>query len=358
MNRLHDILYQIFIKKGFELRNLSRTIKDLSNIYNAEKLPQPRYMSDERYLWAYIFYFYPINVYKYLTVLNYHSDIFEKKRVFFDFGAGPLTFFTALALADFKAEALFAVDSSKEILEFGRMVLKEIKPEYTKKLNLYTAVPHKSYTPSSKAELISFGNVLVEVGDEEGEKLLNEYLTDNSNVDRTVLILEPGTHKAFNRLKTIEKILKDRGYHKINSCPVENCPMSGKDWCHENLWFQRSKIIEQIENQTGLDNRFINFCYLLMSNKEGVRYHFSDDTFRMVSNLIEHKGYYLAHFCGKEGIIQVELQKRDVNETNKNFTLLKRGDIVKINNIKRKGQRFRLCADSAVKIEKRYEIRG
>ena len=347
MKLLYDILDELFLDSKLDIKRVAKSVKELSDCYNALKPLEKDYMKDKDSRFAYLLYFYPINVFKYLQILQWQREEFENKKIFFDFGAGPLTFYTALAVSNIIPEALFAVDVNKDIMQDGLFILKKLNPDFAKRVEFTL--------PTQNVDVVSFGNVFAEMSVQDRENCIKKYLPLLNNKEKTLLILEPGTHKAFYALKDIEKFLLDKSLFKINDCPVDECPMSGKDWCHENLFFMRSKLIERIENITGLNNRFVNFCYLLMSGKKR-KTSYSKDTFRMISNLIEHKGYYLAHFCGVEGITQIELQKRDITDKNQKFTLLKRGTVVKILQLIESGTRKRLTKESLVEIKQQVIV--
>lgn len=340
MKILYEILDQLYEDRKINLKSLAKDVKEISDQYNGLKPLQKEYIKTEKLKWAYLFYFYPINVFKYLNILKNHLSQIENKRCFLDFGAGPLTFFTALAILDIKPEKLFAIDIDHEIMRLGLRVIKKINPELGERI--------KFKQPIEKIDVISFGNVFTEMADEDIESTIKIFLNAYAGAAENILILEPGTHKVYYKLRTMENFLKENGYNKVNNCPVDICPMSGKDWCHENLYFPRSSLIENIENISGLNNKFVNYCYLLMSKSIGKPFVYPEDTFRMISNLIEHKGYYLAHFCGKNGIVKIELQKRDVTENNNKFTLLNRGSVVKIKHYIDVGEKKRLTKESFV----------
>lgn len=348
MNRLYQVLEDIFSSENLTVTKLSGYVKKLSDIFNFTLPSDKHYMKKKEFQLAYLFYFYPINVFKFYTLLNYHRDILSNKKVFFDYGAGPLSFFTALTLAKLDAKKLYAYDKSSEILDYGRNIIS--------KLSKGTSLTLKLQEPSENVEVLIFGNVIAEMTKTDGGDLVLKYLQSRCKKDCVLLVLEPGTHKSFYNLLNIEKKLRAQGFQKLNLCPVSSCPMSENDWCHENILFPRNRIIETIENQTGLNNKFINFCYLLMSSSNEAEFVYDEITYRMISNLIEHKGYYAGYFCGLDGIALFELQKRDITNENNNFCLLSRGDIVKITDYQEKGGRRRIVPNSYVKIVKTFTL--
>ncbi len=349
MEKLYSVLNEVYDKNPVPLKNLGKHIKELSDFFNKERYEEKDYMQNQWTRRAYLFYFYPINVFKYFSIIKYHNELFRDKQSFFDYGAGPLTLYTAMALAGLKPNLLFAVDKNPAILDEGKNILKQIKPDYIERLKLTR--------PDRKIDLLSFGNVFAEMTIDKAKELLKNLIDKFCKENSLILILEPGTKNAFRKLRLLEKYLGESGYKKLNLCPMEICPVGEKDWCHENIKFPRSLLIEQIENQTKLDNRFVNFCYLLMSKEASQPNLFDEHTYRMISNLIEHKGYYVAHFCGRDGIVQIELLKKEISDANHNFTLLKRGDIVKINSKLLKGTRYRIGKDTIVLVEKSFQLK-
>lgn len=348
MNRLYQVLEKIFSSENLTVNKLSGYVKQLSDIFNFSLQSEKHYMKKKEFQLAYLFYFYPINVFKFYTLLNYHRDTFSNKKVFFDYGAGPLSFFTALALAKIEAKKLYAHDRNNEILDYGRTIISSLSNGMSSNLKLQE--------PSENVDVLVFGNVIAEMAKTVGEDLVLKYLQNRCQKDCVLLILEPGTHKSFHNLLDIERKLRAQGFQKLNLCPVSSCYMSENDWCHENVLFPRSRLIETIENQTCLNNKFINFCYLLMSSSKKSEFVYDEMTYRMISNLIEHKGYCAGYFCGLDGIALFELQKRDITNENNNFCLLSRGDIVKITNYKEKGGRRRITSNSSVKIAKMFAL--
>lgn len=346
MKKLYEILDKLLEEKKLNLNQLSLCIKELSDIYNSSNTLTKNYMGREKARLAYLFYFYPINVFKYLQILSYHNSVFKDGMRFFDIGAGPLTFYTALALLKKDVGALYAIDLNQDILNVGLKILKEIEGEYEDKLKLTV--------PLDDVDVLNFANVLNELSEDEMMCLLKKYKNIKKQDVKVILFLEPATKNSFYRLQRIGDYLKEQGYLKINHCPLKSCPLPDKEWCHENIYFPRSKLIEAVENKTGLNNKFVNYCYLLMSREDKEDFSFTSNDYRMISNLIEHKGYYMAHFCSIKGVIIFELQKRDISESNKDFTLLKRGDIVKIENVVKIGQRYRLTSDTFVKMGKKF----
>lgn len=346
INKLYRSINKILKNSGFSQEKIALTVKKLSDIFN-DTNGQINYMQNDVLKIAYFAYFYPINVYKCLSVINFYRDFFSNKKNYFDFGAGPLTFYTACALLDIEGESFFAYDKNQEILQLGKSVIKDFSVKLHN--NLFFSFPTKS------VNVVFLGNVLSELQLEEMQQIFNKLVKIIDYKDNIIIIIEPGTKKGFHNIKLTKNLLGKYGFKFLNACPVENCPMSGKDWCHENLIFPRNTLIEYIEQKTGLNNKFINFTYGLFSTKINKIIDFNENTFKVVSNLFDRKGEYAIYLCGKTGIQLFSLLKKHLTELNTQFRNLRRGDIVYIKDFNKISNFYRLTETSDVKIIKKFD---
>lgn len=345
LEKLYKVLDDFYVKNPIPLRKLSKKVLELSNYFNYPKRENIYYGNDDDYRLAYLYYFYPINVCKYLTLLNYYRDELKDCKVFFDIGAGPLTFFTALSLSNYTVEKLYATDISKKFLLLGESVLKKIDKIFYSKIAFGL--------PDKKVNVISFGNIFAELPDYTKISFLESYIKYLNEKNGYILILEPATKKSFQFINKIKSYLVEKGFSVINDCPANNCSRLD-DWCHENIFFPRSELIINIENQNKLNNKFVNFTYLIM--KKGEKSLNKEDFKRVISNLIEHKGLYQIQVCTKNGILKYELLKRDISPTNLDFLKIRRGDIIKIEGEIVRADYRRVSPESKVEIIKKWQI--
>ncbi len=342
---LYKVLEGFYKNSPIPLKKLSQKVLELSDYFNSTNPPTIPYGEVEDYRYAYLYYFYPLNVYKYLTILNYYKKDLKDCKAFLDIGAGPLTFYTSLSLLNFEPQEMYALDKSREFMESGKKILNKIDSSFTKKI--------KYGLPTKKMDLINFGNIFAELEEEKVIDFLDDYLRYLEEDRGYILILEPGTKRAFKKTLKIKDYLIQRGFSLLNDCPAHKC-WKEDDWCHENIYFPRNVLIMNVENQNKLNNKFINFIYLLM--KKGEERIENKEYHKVISNLIKHKGRYLLEVCGKEKISRYELMERDLSQSNKDFLNIRRGDIIEIKLFELKGEVFRLNKNSTVKIIKKWAL--
>lgn len=346
LDKLYLLIDRIVQNTNLSKEKIASNVKKLSDIFNQTEGKTTEYMQNDVLRIAYFVYFYPINVYKCLHLINFYRDFFFGKKVFFDYGAGPLTFYSACALMQLEGERFFAYDNNQDVLYLGKPVIKNIS------LTLYNNLILSF--PEQKVNAIFLGNVLSELEEIKIYQLLGKILKIIDMKDNIILILEPGTKKGFKNINKAKQFLMTRGFNFLNACPTENCPVAENDWCHENLFFPRSPLIEYIEQKTGLNNKFINFTYGLFSTNVKKISVFDDNTFKVVGNLFNRKGEYAVYLCGKMGLQLFSILKKHLNEANIDFKNLHRGDIVNIKNFNKISNFYRLDTKSEVKIIKKF----
>lgn len=346
IEKLYQSIEKIFKNTGFSREKIALTVKNLSDIFNRFD-GKIDYMKSDALKIAYIVYFYPINVYKCLHIINFYRNFFANKKIYFDYGAGPLTFFTACSLQQLEGERFFAYDKNMEILELGKSVIKDFSTK------IYDVL--KFSMPKVKVNVVFLGNILSELNMDDAQRLFIQLIKDIDTENNLIILIEPGTKKGFNNIQQVKKLLNKYGFYFLNACPTDNCPMDTKDWCHENLIFPRSQLIEYIEQKTGLNNRFINFTYALFSTKNQQIFDFNNYTFKVVSNLLDRKGEYAIYLCSKIGLKQFSILKKHIKESNREFINLRRGDIVYINDFHRISNFYRLTENSEVKVIKKFD---
>lgn len=348
LNKLYLTIYKIIKNSNFHKEKIASAVKNLSDIFNSpNRQINNYYMQNDVLRIAYLAYFYPINVYKCLHIINFYRDFFINKKIYFDYGAGPLTFFTACALQKIEGDRFFAFDKNPDILQLGKSVIKDISIKMHERL-IFSL-------PDNNTNVIFLGNILSELEQKEMSNIFKQLLKIVDPKDNIIIILEPGTKKGFNNIKHVRNILNEYDFKFLNPCPVENCPMEEKDWCHENLIFPRSELIKYIEQKTGLNNKFINFTYSIFSTKVKKIIDFDENTFKVVSNLLDRKGEYAVYLCGRMGLQIFSILKKHLNESNTEFTNFRRGDIVYIKNFKKISNFYRLDRNSVIKIIKKFD---
>ncbi len=347
LTTLYTAIEDVIKKEGTSREKIAKQVKILSDNFNNFSELQKTYMEDKLSRFAYLAYFYPINVYKFLHIISFYDNYFsENNNYYFDFGAGPLTFYTALCLLKKDGKAFYAVDTNNEIMELGKKIISILNKNFSEKIILKQ--------PQRPINTLILSNVLTEIPQNKKFEFLKDLINILDKKNSHIVALEPGTKKGFENIKLLKEFLLNLNFSDLTFCPFNKCPLECNEWCHENLYFPRSSLIQYIEDKTGLNNRFINFTYAILSKDKTPSFMFKDNTFRVVSNLLERKGDYAIYLCGKNGVNQYTLLKRHINEKNSNIKILKRGDIIELNNITKLPKGYRLDFASEIKIIKKF----
>lgn len=117
-------------------------------------------------------------------------------------------------------------------------------------------------TPMSKADLVTCAYVLNELPDQKIKEVLPRIW---ENTKSFLVLIEPGTPAAFEKLRFVREALIKDGAQILAPCGHNaTCPMQDRDWCHFSLRHERSPL--HVLHQRGLRNwEDEKYCYLIAS---------------------------------------------------------------------------------------------
>lgn len=80
---------------------------------------------------------------------------------------------------------------------------------------------------------------------------------------QALVIVEPGTPRAFERLLGLRRLLLERGARLLAPCPqADECPLAAPDWCHFSVRVPRSRAHMQAKSaRVPFEDE--KFCYLI-----------------------------------------------------------------------------------------------
>jgi ribosomal protein RSM22 (predicted rRNA methylase) len=112
-----------------------------------------------------------------------------------------------------------------------------------------------------------------------------------------LILIEPGSHAAFESLKKIRQFLLFNKAHLVAPCPHSNiCPLAEKDWCHFSVRVQRSSVHRKAKEAT-LNYEDENFSYLIFSKNKLEPCHS-----RVLRSPFKGQGYIKLQLCSKNGL--------------------------------------------------------
>ncbi len=205
-----------------------------------------------------------------------------------DLGAGPGTASWAAADLFPSLEKITLIEKSSEAIALGKL-LAEQHPVLQK-----ASWIHQSLTdsiPRGDAAILSY--VLGELND---PMAVVEKCWEAAPL---LIIIEPGTPKAFQVMRKVRQRLIDLKAHIIAPCPHQlACPIQGGDWCHFAARVERTRLHRLLkEGSLGYEDE--KFCYLIASRTAGAPY-----SNRIIRHPLKQSGHVRLTLCTDQGKIE------------------------------------------------------
>ena len=233
--------------------------------------------------------------------------------------------------ATFAANEFFALDSitclerepameniGKKLFSFGEdKAIREAR--YIRADLVEEATKANDNSKKYVSDLVISSYVLNEMSMEDRMKVV-KWLWDNT--EKMLVIIEPGTPVGFANIRRIRDFLMEQGAYVCAPCPhMENCPVTGDDWCHFTVRVQRGKIHKMLKN-ADVPYEDEKFSYIACS-REPLK---MDKCGRIMRHPITLKGRVELSICTSDGIYTKTVTKKD-NEAYKCAKKVDCGDI-------------------------------
>ena len=233
--------------------------------------------------------------------------------------------------ATFAANEFFALDSitclerepameniGKKLFSFGEdKAIREAR--YIRADLVEEATKANDNSKKYVSDLVISSYVLNEMSMEDRMKVV-KWLWDNA--EKMLVIIEPGTPVGFANIRRIRDFLMEQGAYVCAPCPhMENCPVTGDDWCHFTVRVQRGKIHKMLKN-ADVPYEDEKFSYIGFS-REPLK---MDKCGRIMRHPITLKGRMELSLCTSDGIYTKTVTKKD-NEAYKCAKKVDCGDI-------------------------------
>lgn len=233
--------------------------------------------------------------------------------------------------ATFAANEFFALDSitclerelameniGKKLFSFGEdKAIREAR--YIRADLVEEATKANDNSKKYVSDLVISSYVLNEMSMEDRMKVV-KWLWDNT--EKMLVIIEPGTPVGFANIRRIRDFLMEQGAYVCAPCPhMENCPITGDDWCHFTVRVQRGKIHKMLKN-ADVPYEDEKFSYIAFS-REPLK---MDKCGRIMRHPITLKGRMELSLCTSDGIYTKTVTKKD-NEAYKCAKKADCGDI-------------------------------
>ncbi len=124
------------------------------------------------------------------------------------------------------------------------------------------------------------------------------------NAVETLIIVEPGTPKAFHLMKKIRQVLIDLNAYLIAPCPhFFTCP---NDWCHFSARVERTRLHRLLKGGSlGFEDE--KFCYLIAAKSSG-----PSISSRIIRHPMKQSGHVKLSLCTDKGmLVEKTISRKD-----------------------------------------------
>jgi hypothetical protein len=342
-----------------EHRQIAAAIRRLSfGLTRERSLVGSRYMEDPLLLGAYLLFYWPISYAQAREVLG---EIRHRPRTTLDVGSGPAPL--AFAALDAGATEATAADRSVKALAMARALAAEAGEGLgTREWELRPGAASwfaGRLRSDERFDLIGLGHLVNELfgGDEralEKRTALVEETLSRVTPNGSVVIIEPALRETSRALLQVRDGLVARGFAVRAPCLYRgNCPalIKESDWCHAERAWRPPPLVEGLATAAGLHKESLKMSYLVMAPKgEPWQEAPPGAVFRIVSEPLAGKGRRRFIGCGPAGRVGLALQEKHRTDGNAAFSVLARGDVIRVTASEPRGDGLALTPTSLVEV--------
>jgi ribosomal protein RSM22 (predicted rRNA methylase) len=220
----------------------------------------------------------------------------ELKGKVLDLGAGPGTASWAMVELFPHLEGITLIERSPEAIALGKTLA-----NFHPLLQKANWVQQSITDPIPQADAAVLAYVLNELTDP------FQVIESCWNATSLLILIEPGTPKAFQLVRKVRERLIDLKAHILAPCPHQfACPMQGNDWCHFAARVERTRIHRLLkEGSLGYEDE--KFCYLIASKTPSALY-----ANRIVRHPQKGTGHVRFTLCTDEGkLVEKTISRKD-----------------------------------------------
>lgn len=338
-----------------ELRQVAGAVRELSlGLTRERQLAGARYLDDPRLLGAYLLFYWPVS---YLQARAVLSELPHGPRSALDLGSGPAP--VAFAALDAGAAEAVAADRSSLALAAARALAAAAgEPLATLEWSPRRATALADLTGGRGFDLVTLGHFLNETfrggAAEERRAALLEEAAGLLRPGGSLVVVEPALRQTSRELLAVRDRMVARGYPVRAPCLFRGgCPalIRETDWCHAERPVELPPLVAEIGKLAGLRREALKMSYLVLGPRgEPWAEPPPGRVFRIVSEPLPSKGRLRFMGCGPEGRMGLALQEKHLSDGNRRFVGLRRGDVVELTGLERRGDGLRLGAGSEVRL--------
>jgi len=334
-----------------EIQRLARGVRILSQgLTRDRKLSGQDYFKNPDLLGAYLLFYWPVSYLQARYILKTHS-IRPDSVLELGSGAGPI----GAACADFSKPEITFADCNPLILKLAQGLARQ------KNLKAQTLVWNpKNPLPAMlpKFDLITFQHVLNELWQNDPDRIQKRLNLVKSLLPRLtptgrLLFIEPALMTTSRDLLLLRNQLLSAGFFMEAPCLFNHaCTALEKanDTCHMDFKWSPPGFLKTSIKLAGFQKKELKMTYFIFRSQP-VPAALDPQIFRIVSDkMLSKNGKIRFIGCHQEGRISLSLHPSETRPGNQSFLNLKRGDLIKITDLEKTENGFKLHADSRVKM--------
>ncbi|WP_245628683.1 ASKHA domain-containing protein [Salidesulfovibrio brasiliensis] len=308
-------LREAYPLKGKHFRFLPGNIKDMSRSLTTDRSEARKiYMSEGKFLSAYLYYFLPWNLYRFTRLFGGLAPDLQDGATIADLGSGPLTAPLALWIARpelrYRKLNFICIDKAPASMQAGMDIFKALTKAVAGKCPWRFKLIKGDITKPmrEKADLVIAANAFNELNwagknaDSLGGKIAKTLL-GGVKPEGNVLLIETGVRLTGRIISIMRERLMENGLTPLAPCPHSGaCPMPGTShgrWCHFNFDVKDApQWLEDITRKARLTKKSVSLNFLYLSRDSERR----EGMARAVSEPFDVEGGKAQYGCSERGL--------------------------------------------------------
>jgi len=181
---------------------------------------------------------------------------------------------------------------------------------------------------------------------------LAESLVRTLTPNGALVVIDPAAFEPSRRALAFRDALTEAGWTIRAPCPQSGlCPALAADgeWCHENWTLARPAFMAAVDALVGTRRETLKATWFI-ADRTPPTSAAEPGLARVVSERFEERGRSRARVCTAEGLVTLELQRRDRAPKNRDFAHLGRFSLIRYTGGTPVGDALRLGADDTVSV--------
>jgi ribosomal protein RSM22 (predicted rRNA methylase) len=218
-----------------------------------------------------------------------------------DLGAGPGTASWAAAEIFPELKKITLVEKSSDAISLGKELSKDASHEVLRNAQW---IQQSVADPIPKADVAILSYVINELKDP------TPVIERCWNAVTTLIIIEPGTPKGFERIRRAREQLISLKANILAPCPhALACPIQGNDWCHFAARVERTKLHRLLkEGSLGYEDE--KFSYVIASKNPSPLF-----SGRIIRQPMKQSGFVKLALCSDTGKLEEKIVTRKNKES-------------------------------------------